>query len=255
MSPRLFNSSALKLLILGTMKNLLLIFFLLSGIRLYAQNNPARVYLKNGSVINGYLQEESHKVKIKTSTGNVWVFDKSEIDSIKSVKRLDRSMESVSKGYMSFTSFGFLAGLPKSVQEMIFSLESSHGYSWNFGLYTGLAAGLELYQSALLPLSMDIRYFLKRQGFRPFVRAKAGFSFPIEDPEDRWNYHYDAMGGQSYGLGGGIYLPVSGNNAIIFESLYRLQDARVMTINEWNNDKVKITERFRRLEFRMGFVF
>lgn len=233
----------------------LLFLLLLSGALLYAQENPSRVYLKNGSIINGYLQEESHCIRLRTVTGNVWVFDKTEIDSIEAVNRPGRFLELKNKGYYNFSSFGFLAGLPESEQEMIFSLETSHGYRWDPGFYTGVNIGLELFQSALLPLSTDVRYFIDRGHMSPYIRAKAGFSFPLEDPQDQWGRQYRALGGQTYGLGIGLNIMINPENAIFFEATYRLQDTRIISTNEWNNEEIKITERYRRLEFRMGFTF
>jgi hypothetical protein len=65
------------------MKKMYFIILLSFLFSIYAQEPKDVVYLKNGSVIRGILQETSdEKIKIETSEGNVFVFSMDEVEKI-----------------------------------------------------------------------------------------------------------------------------------------------------------------------------
>ncbi len=84
------------------MKFLFATFLIVFGLNLFAQSNIEDVvYLKNGGVIRGKIveRESTGKVKIELLGGSIFVFQASEIDSLKKENTLKSKLREIGKNY------------------------------------------------------------------------------------------------------------------------------------------------------------
>lgn len=151
--------------------------------------NKDRIYMKNGSIINGYIQEmyPDSIIKIKTNDGNVFVFDSKDvlkteyISSSKEKPWLEtngKKTYELHKGYKGFVdlSGGFFSN-DYGVELAGFSVSTTHGYQFNKHWFVGGGFGFCLTRNDdYIPVFTNVRYnFSKRSGL--FADVKMGSDF------------------------------------------------------------------------------
>jgi hypothetical protein len=123
---------------------LLMVFFFISCFNdMSAQKQEVdAVYLKNGEIYRGSLQNhpEKNQIKLQTLCWNTMLFDAGDVDHI------DREMVNVkssrlhvpSSGYFNQTDLGVLIGTGNNEKNAIFSAQMVNGYKIRSRYYPGL---------------------------------------------------------------------------------------------------------------------
>ena len=150
------------------------------------------IYLKNGSIINGLIISSlpSGQVKIRTKDNSLWVFERSEIDSI---SRTNNALKQIHPGYFNLTEAGILAGNSDNKYKAPFSLINISGWQFKNRLSVGAGAGIEFFSETYLPVVADFRYYLNRQGANPFFGIQGGYSFALDKPDMQYVYNYTGI--------------------------------------------------------------
>lgn len=168
------------------MKKLTLLFFaIILASAVFAQTEKGYVYLKNGSVLKGkyaYI-ENKQKVKIETS-GNVWIFNADEIESISSkrIRTLDDTEKSLSNSKFFYRAeLGVLVGNSDNSQSAPFSMSASVNYHVNSKLSAGLGLGAEFFNETYMPVFANFEYRLKESSSAPYAFLKIGYEVPLEE--------------------------------------------------------------------------
>ena len=179
------------------MKRITLLLIMLSVATLYsiAQNYQEVVYLKDGSIIRGLITEQrpNEYLRIRTSNGNVYTLQMTEIDRITKEEmrgtqnqrqqstnnqRMTSTQSSSayrqstfanysyfpSGGYKGFIDLGFSFGTNDDYwdyRDNKFEIATSHGYLFSPRLFVGLGIGINYYVDHLnndrYPLDDDSR--------------------------------------------------------------------------------------------------
>lgn len=150
----------------------------------FAQSEKGYVYLKNGSIVKGKYSytEDQKKLKVESS-GNTWIFETSEIDSI-SKKREKQSFdidEIPTKKVFYRTELGVLAGNGENSQSAPFSISASGNYKINSNFSAGIGLGLEFFNETYMPVFANFEYHFKESYSTPFAFLKVGYQVPIEN--------------------------------------------------------------------------
>lgn len=187
------------------------------------------LYLKNGSVLRGEiisLPDQPTQVKIKSS-GNIWVFDISEVDKIEhkqeveareeiqhissSSTSFDSFMQRQEKGYYNITDFGLLCGKDgMNYNVYSFSFQIVNGYQINDTWATGIGIGAEGMDKGFIPIFAEGRYHMWDEDFSPFAALQVGYGFPMAkqaegglliNPLIGFRNYFNASNGISFGIG------------------------------------------------------
>lgn len=168
------------------MKKFALLFLAFTlAFTVFAQSEKGYVYLKSGSVLKGkyaYL-ENKQKVKLETS-GNIWIFNANEIDSISSkrIRTFDQSEKSLTNSKLFYrTELGVLVGNSDNSQSAPFSMSASANYFLLSRLSTGLGLGVEFFNETYLPVFANFEYRLKESSSSPYAFLKIGYQIPLEE--------------------------------------------------------------------------
>lgn len=168
------------------MKKLVLLFLaFIMAFNVFAQSEKGYVYLKNGSVLKGkyaYL-ENDQKVKIESS-GNIWIFNMNEIDSIskKRIRTLDDAEKTLSSSKFFYrTELGVLVGSSENSQTAPFSMSASANYILYSRLSAGLGLGVEFFNETYMPVFANFEYRLKESSSAPYAFLKVGYQVPLEE--------------------------------------------------------------------------
>ena len=142
---------------LVTIRSFLIIAMMLFSTFMYAQEVD-HVYLKNGSVIRGNIQEIDpvDHVKIQDLCGNIWYYKITDVEKITAEpyqSELKAKNESLTfaPGFVNMTSIGFLAGSSNNMQVAPFSLLMVNGWRNSLGLFTGVGMGIEFLSTNYMP--------------------------------------------------------------------------------------------------------
>lgn len=150
----------------------------------FAQTEKGYVYLKNGSIVKGkfHFTDDQQKLRVESS-GNTWIFDASEIDSI-SKKREKQTFDlgAISnKKFFYRSELGVLAGNGENSQSAPFSISASGNYKINSYFSAGVGLGLEFFNETYLPVFANFEYHFKERYSTPFAFLKVGYQIPIEE--------------------------------------------------------------------------
>lgn len=240
---------------------LLIIFFCISCLNdLAAQKQEVdAVYLKNGEIYRGSLQNhpEENQIMLQTLCWNTMIFGAGDIDHI------DREMVNVkssrlhvpSSGYFNRTDLGMLIGTGNNEKNAIFSAQMVNGYKINSRFYPGFGIGIEFYEQAVVPLFADISYHFGRNVLSPFIRGSMGYSIPVEDPPETWGVITNNNGGYMYALGFGTFVRLNSHNSLSISLVYRFQSLKSVITQDWTDEVLNLNRQYNRIAFRIGFVF
>lgn len=218
------------------------------------------VYLKNGSVIRGNIQEIEpvDHVKIQDLCGNIWYYRISDVEKITSEPfgngtSNKREHLAFNNGFVNMTSMGFLAGSSSNAQPAPFSLVMVNGWRNALGLFTGVGIGVEFLSTNYLPLFADLRYDLTGRDVVPYIMTKGGYSLPLSSDRQEYETTYDYSGGPLFGVGIGLKIKSRDHFAWDIGLLYRYQQTSYVETYGWNNQEYKYTDNYNRIELRLGF--
>ena len=144
------------------------------------------VYLKNGSMLRGDLQEGSTAgdVKIKITGQNLLVFKAEEVARVTREYTHSGFEYPYASGYLNITelglSMGYRAANPSfgSASRVVnFSVQTFNGYQFYPAFALGLVTGIDTYeQITLLPVGIGVRGDISKTRIRPFYGLDAGFA-------------------------------------------------------------------------------
>ncbi len=160
----------------------------------FAQSDRGIIYLKNGSILKGKFRysEDFNKLQIFTS-GNTWVFNATEVDSITDFR--ERRMQNImlnkfnSSFYMR-TEIGVLAGNSDNSQTVPFSFSSSLNYQIESRFSFGIGTGIEFIKESYLPLFVNVELKWRNAYSTPYFFLKSGYLFPLSDSNEIYYYDY-----------------------------------------------------------------
>ena len=225
-----------------------------------AQNDVDVLYLENGNVIRGHLidQPDSSVFRIETLCHNIFQFKIDEITSVRQEvlqTRKNKYFAPKETGYSNITDFGLLIATGYNEKNVIFSIISTHNYTFSKGLAAGAGFGLELFEQLTVPLYASFTWQINAQKLSPFTTIRAGYSFAVGDPEYMWDYSIDATGGFMWAAGLGTKIWLSYRNALVISLLYRYQGIHSIRTREWTGETTELLKKYNRLELRFGFQF
>ncbi|MEP7195320.1 MAG: hypothetical protein ABI851_02300 [Saprospiraceae bacterium] len=187
------------------------LFFLLFSIPLFSQNNLGEqqitvVYLKNGSVLKGYLAKGNieNSFELKLMEGITMQLPFSEVKKmVQPTERFRKPYEYLfrEKGIYNISSLKLNSGISIDNQFSLgFGIESVTGYMLNryFGL--GLGLGYDYYGTesfnALYPVFLEARGYLFGERNAYYYSLAGGYSFAASDSElkirsghNSWMWH------------------------------------------------------------------
>ena len=231
------------------------LFFICLSVISYGQKKPDVVRLKNGSQIKGLIinVSDTSKIGIKTVGGNIWVFDKAEIDTIarKSIdnrqnyKRDNKFESSLELGFHSInndTNVGFYF--------------SSGAFINNNKVFAGAGIGYEQYEWLLIPFYADFRWYILPSYKTPFIATKIGYAFAFEKEYIEFENTIQKNGGVIYELLGGFRYNYRESMAFQIALGYHYQKA---VKNSTTYQPYKTIYRsqyfYNRIALHVGFIF
>jgi hypothetical protein len=163
-------------------------------------------------------------------------------------------------GYSIRLSSSLLAGRNSEGNTRNLSFHLSNGYQFRNGLSIGFGTGFEELDVALLPVYADLRYHPFKSRLSPFVWTKSGWSFTIDDPDERQYYYYgnysESKGGFMFNAGTGIELASWRRNAVNIGIGYRYQKIIFKHLNYWSEETTsELVTSYNRIEVQFGFIF
>lgn len=137
---------------------------------------PQVVILKNGSEIRGKVIENPTNIIVETKSGNIWVFENSEVDTSYAVH------------HRRATSGPFIHIEPVVLvgSQINGTAHLKLGYDFNRKWSAGLGSSLEFYNNyAYFPLFAELKYHIFNHHITPYVNVQSGYLFPSNGIEHR----------------------------------------------------------------------
>lgn len=219
---------------------------------LYGQNTPINskpvdtnkkmedvVYLKNGAIIRGVIIEQvpDKTLEIKSNDNNYLIFNYSEIQKITKENVITDPTDYKKKGFLNIDelTYGFgintintyhgsvaISGLFPTI-----GIRSINGYQFNEHISAGLGVGFEAFldgdnKGALLPLTLDFRYYMKKGKFTPVLNLNGGYSIGVENSS-----------GLAANPSVGIKYFFNNKMAGLFNLGYKVQQQTVPQMDQW----------------------
>jgi hypothetical protein len=226
------------------------LFFLSAAFSINAQINKRDiVYLKNGSIIKGYILEmvPNGTIKVKTSDGSIFIYKMEEVEktakegadvvvnAAPEQKQSQASPDGKSTQDMEVNSKGYLlmvrGGPNLHVAEIDPSIDASFGIinAVQINEYLSLGIGVEAttymydgsgtHSALIFPVFLDTRLYVPRQKIQPMFGFQFGYSFI-----NNKNSKSDLYGGSSSDFvpqdgSGGTYLAVNAGMRILINNV------------------------------------
>lgn len=173
-------------------KNLLVAaLFSLFGLAAFAQSNNQTVYLKNGSVVTGFVLEEipGKTIKMKTKDGNIFVYNMEDVERITHEERSASavSAENGHKGLDFGIDMGCHIGTKGGGTSPFVGLTLGKRFTKNF--YWGIGAGVNIPTGdgyVQVPITTEFRaYFpLEKTKITPYMQVSTGFVYNTAGDEE-----------------------------------------------------------------------
>jgi hypothetical protein len=247
-------------------KILILLFSVLFLVPAFAQKGKKDiVYLKSGGIIKGQLITHDAEIVKINSSGNEWVFNIAEVDSVSKYSKT-RQEPGITQDYFFDTSMGVLLGNSGNNQSAPFSFMSSVNFRINGNLYAGAGLGAEFFEESYMPVFAQFQYKFRDTKFTPFVNLQVGYQVPLEDgnrgqivyydysssyyPYPQNNSKLNAEGGYLINPSIGFQRFTSDNFGWFFSFGYRYHQ-----LNYSGDNGYKLETNFSRLSLKIGFIF
>jgi hypothetical protein len=241
---------------------LLLVLITLIAFPVLAQTKKGYIFLKDGTVLKGKYKysDNLEKLQVQSSEG-VWVFDTSEIDSIRTKMNTSKSTIFIR------TEIGVLIGNSENSQPAPLSLTSSVNYSIDKHFSVGAGVGVEFLKESYLPVFVNFEYKFRDSYSTPYLFLKAGYQIPLEESRDIYNDVYpvwssfrpfpnnqqepmDTKGGFMINPGVGYQRMFSSGFGMSFAFGYQFHRLHYSGENDYGLDID-----YNRLTIKLGFIF
>ena len=174
---------------------LLVVLIALIAFPVLAQTKKGYIYLKSGTILHGKYKYSDNLEKVKVeSAGKVWIFDASEVDSVKSnnsYKSQNFEKDNSFKSSISVrTEIGVLIGNSENSQSAPFSFSSSVNYSIDPKFSVGGGIGVEFLKETYLPVFVNLEYKFNDSYSTPYLFLKTGYQIPLEESREIYNNGY-----------------------------------------------------------------
>ncbi len=248
---------------------LIIAFISLGVATCYAQRQEDVIYLKNGGITRGKLVEldstkvdVSNTIGIRTRMGNVFVYDKTEVERTGVENKYRKERYFKEKGYYAVVQTGLLWGRNRyGIDDPRSFLRVTQGYQSSKRWSTGV--GIEIsapHFQTIMPVHLETRYAFNESPRSTYISANAGYIIPLDHNVGR-NWRDKEIGGMKFGASIGRRLFISDGTALDFSLGYRFQ--KLTTIlqrdNFWpfedNFISGKNIARMHRVEMNIGFYF
>jgi len=251
-------------------KMLLFVLVALIAFPVLAQTRKGYIYLKNGSVLKGKYKYSDNldKLQVKSSEG-VWIFDASEIDSIRTKIHQNKKLEENTSKSPIFirTEIGLLIGNSENSQSAPLSLTSSVNYSIDKHFSLGAGVGVEFLKETYLPVFVNLEYKFRESNSTPYLFLKTGYQIPLEESREIYNDVYpvwsssrlwpdnqqepmDTKGGFIINPGVGYQRMFSSGFGMSFAFGYQFHRLHYSGENDYGLDID-----YNRLTIKLGFIF
>ncbi len=236
------------------------------------------LYLKSGSIIRGKIKEQQagEKVKIELLGGSVFVFNASEIDSIKQedankarLRRFAKDYYRRNRGFRNMTEVGFIYGPGQSgytqyyysnatADDFGLSISTTNGYQiWPY-LYVAAGVGIDryiTYKQTFSPFFVRLASEFLKKKVTPYVFCDAGYALMWKQKNDEWTV-YNGKGGLYIAAGGGVRIYTRSRASITLSAAYK----RTHSETGWHyvgNEtyKYNISRIYQRLVVNVGVSF
>lgn len=169
------------------------------------------LYLKNGSIIRGVIQEQNPResITIQTFDGTLFTFETNEIDKVvrepsqytRIKVRYDGSVVPIVYDDRQGIYKGYGIGLSSNESGGNFTMQVRAGYQWRHWLRTGLTSGMDPYNAGLIiPVAAEIRGDAFKKPVTPHYFLQGGYGIAA----NRSFRHRVFDGGLMYHVGGGL---------------------------------------------------
>ncbi len=210
-----------------------------------AQKNTEKedvVYLKNGSIIRGNIQEQKmgESLKIELLGGSILVYRHNEIDSIKKEDKIAAAKSKPEfvikqKGYRNITEAGIIFGKGNNNNYSYYygynrndfgvQLHTINGYQFNRFLFVGAGVGIERfisYRQSFAPFYVRLSSDLLKKRATPYIFTDIGYAlFWVNDISyDSYNY-YNNKGGLFLQAGGGVRIFTHSKTSVQIGAAYK----------------------------------
>ena len=262
------------------MKNITAILFILLTTGLFAQSNTEDVvYLKNGGIIRGKVIERqpTGKIKVELLGGSIFVFEVSEIDSLKKenamknkLRELDKNYFRKDRGFRNMTEFSIIYGVnfknsqntdyyySTNQDDVGLSLQTVNGYQFWPYLFVGGGVGIDrfiTYQQTFSPFFLRVSSeFLKRK-VTPYVYVDAGYSVMWKQPSNNY-ISYKNEGGAYASAGGGVRIYTRSRASVILSAGYKMNmSSSTWTYTYYASDTYNVQRTYQRFVMNIGVSF
>ncbi len=238
-----------------------ILLFLLNCLSLSAQKTEDVVILKNGTVVRGVLMKDTsgNHVRIINHSGDTWVFNKMEVDSLKKERPYEYNAKIFNRSGFEVcmnTEFMVRSGSNAVGSGIIPGFNAFFGYRGKRACSSGAEIGLEFYQWMEIPISASFRLRTSYRALSPFLAFRIGYTLPAEKRPDDWEYSYTGLGGYHSSVGFGIERIISSNSSFLITFTYHYQELNyhLNPLYLYAQDRTR-TETYSRFRLSMGYAF
>lgn len=218
------------------------------------------VYLKNGGIIRGQLQESASPslIRIETVGQNLFVFKQEEVDRLARETTKANFKYPYTRGYLNITEMGINVGYRPMINEFTdqgrsvdFTLQTFNGYQFIPTLALGFTTALDTYGSVtLLPVALGVRGDITKTKVRPFYGLDVGYALDwLSNP----NLPANQNGGFFWSPTLGLKFNSQKTHAFILNLGYRNQKASAAT--HQSNIITTQNNHYQRILIRLGMSF
>ncbi|KAA5549267.1 hypothetical protein F0145_01340 [Adhaeribacter rhizoryzae] len=218
------------------------------------------VYLKNGSIIRGQLQESPSPtlVRIETAGQNLFVFKQEDVERVAREFAKTDFKYPYTRGYQNITDVGISVGYKSRANDFSdpgrsvdVTLQTFNGYQFMPALAVGLTTAIDTYGSlTLLPVALGIRGDITKTKVRPYYGLDAGYALDwLSNPHAAVNQD----GGFLWSPTLGLKFNSQKTHAFILNLGYRNQKATAETRS--GNMTITQHNHYQRILFRAGISF
>jgi hypothetical protein len=257
----------MKILIVLIKSSLVIALLMFSTHSALAHKKIDIITLKNGNILKGKIirQVLGDFVELETRDNNFWKFDMENIADIRfKTKRRSRviadTITKPSKGMFYEIKMGVLVGNKGNQNNAPFSMILSGSYRLNQSISAGAGIGYEAFSEAQMPVFGEIKYHTNINGIQSYIFCQSGYSFPLENRDNR-NYYFntndniDSEGGWLINPGVGIVFGNKSRTNFTLNIGYRFQRLEHKWHNSNTDDMESLKEEFNRLSIHLGIIF
>ncbi len=234
------------------------------------------VYLKNGSIIRGNIVEQKigESLKIELLGGSVFVFQQTEIDSIKKEAALNqknyRNKQNYTireKGFRNMTEMSLICGFGTNDNNYYgynpndygFSLQTVNGYKWSRWIYTGAGIGIDrfiTYKQTFAPFYFRASSEFLKKRITPYAFADIGYAHMLQSRGYDDFTQNKNRGGLYFASGGGVRFYTRSHTSVSLSVSYRRYHSSSEWTYDWEGSPVyNIDRQYQRIVFGMGVGF